>query len=317
MEDTVPAQTVTARRIIKGDNKWSNKMWMYARVVEVNPSTGRLVVQRRAIDTNRFHGYIFKQSTSGVHLDATANNRMNIVTDWATGADGDGRYTLVIDESCDIVLNGLYMNDVSTLVSGDVAGVEYTYNQRGAMTLYPDTVRASRLEATRTNGLDSAYLAMPPAVTAAWGASTVTLNGTVVIDGATGAAGPATGVVTQIGYGPSGTPPSTGTWTWVSATHAGAGMESDWYAISVTPSVTGVYDVALRVQLPGEEWTYADRDGAWNGYSSAATGKLVSQVPEPATAALALAIAALVTVRSGTFHTPDVAPGDSGLGNSQ
>jgi hypothetical protein len=77
--------------------------------------------------------------------------------------------------------------------------------------------------------------------------------------------------------------------------------------------VTGVFDVALRVRAPGKAWTYADRDGAWNGYSFAATGKLVSQVPEPATAALALAIAAVVTARSGTSHTPDVAPGDSGL----
>jgi endonuclease/exonuclease/phosphatase family metal-dependent hydrolase len=106
--------------------------------------------------------------------------------------------------------------------------------------------------------------------------------GQLWLDGGTPMAGAHSGVVAQLGWGPSGSNPATDEgWTWVPAAfHADVGDRDEFSAQLVAPAAGGAYSYAYRYQLePGAAWSYADRSderrkGTDDGYQPENAGHL-------------------------------------------
>ncbi len=78
-------------------------------------------------------------------------------------------------------------------------------------------------------------------------------------------AGPASGVVAQLGLGPAGSDPRTAPgWEYVDAAYSFQAADEDEYEAALTaPAVPGAYAYAYRVSLDGgASFTYCDTDGA-------------------------------------------------------
>jgi len=107
-----------------------------------------------------------------------------------------------------------------------------------------------------------AQLVPPYDVAASVGGPAVSVAAVVYHPAITEADGPGAGLIAEIGYGPSGTSPTSG-WTWSAADFLGQGGEfgNDDIWGGVLPSAEpGTYNWALRFSFDGEQWTYADRD---------------------------------------------------------
>ena len=123
-----------------------------------------------------------------------------------------------------------------------------------------------------------ANLQWPPTIAQTISAVTRTPNiyGQVWIDGVTNQPGPAPGLRAQVGFGPSGSDPSSNpAWSWVEATFNTDAGNNDEYVGSLLPSMIGSFDYAYRYTTTnGRDWIYADLDGIGNGYSPAQAGKM-------------------------------------------
>ncbi|GMV38872.1 MAG: hypothetical protein AMXMBFR64_05880 [Myxococcales bacterium] len=110
-------------------------------------------------------------------------------------------------------------------------------------------------------------------------------------------------LVGQVGYGPDGSDPAAGGWTWAaaaanpswSASEAGEPGNDEYQATFAAPAA-GTYDHAFRFSLDGgTSWTYCDRaagpgsDGSEDGYQIANAGSLLTLAspcsPNPCTVA--------------------------------
>lgn len=133
--------------------------------------------------------------------------------------------------------------------------------QLGAATVKPVDVDECQVDAP------SALLAQPS------GLSTLT-NSHVLVTGVTDAAGQGAAVVSEVGFGPPGSQPST--WTsWQLATFAGDASLFDKYSKALTaPATPGSYDVAYRYRYQSKPYVYCDLDGSANGYQPAQAAKL-------------------------------------------
>jgi glycosidase len=99
--------------------------------------------------------------------------------------------------------------------------------------------------------------------------------GQVWIDGETSKPGPTPGLTAELGFGPDGSDPSAGGWTWVPAAFNVDAGNNDEFVASLLPESTGTFDYAYRYSTTGgREWTYADLDGIGNGYSPSQAGSL-------------------------------------------
>jgi hypothetical protein len=82
--------------------------------------------------------------------------------------------------------------------------------------------------------------------------------------GVTDPAGPAVGLVAQIGYGPIiSNPENQGGWTWSAATfNTNAGNNDEWQGQFTAPATPGNYVFTSRFSFDGIQWTYCDINGA-------------------------------------------------------
>jgi hypothetical protein len=153
--------------------------------------------------------------------------------------------------------------------------------------------------APRTTCFDTTYTAdwcrlQWPLTISEWSAQEVTVYGRLYIAGLTDQStgnDPVPAVVRgQVGYGPEGSDPSAGGWTWFEAfpnpawdgEAVGEPNNDEYMAALVTPSSSGTYDYAYRFSGDaGATWLYGDKntgvpgeDGSQNGYQPANAGKL-------------------------------------------
>lgn len=117
-------------------------------------------------------------------------------------------------------------------------------------------------------GITWCRLVFPPELTAAIDVPSTALLGRVRVEGATGAAGAASGVVAEAGFGPAGVDVASAEWTWASASfHADADSwfpgdrAADEYSARLRFAATGDYDYTVRFSTDGQSWTPCDLDG--------------------------------------------------------
>ena len=134
----------------------------------------------------------------------------------------------------------------------------------------------------------------------------------------------------QAGYGPDGSDPATGGWTWVPAA-ANAGWNdaaagepgNDEYVATVSAPAPGTYDTAYRFSYDGgATWTYCDgpagagHDGSEDGYQPADAGTLVTE-PSPCDPNPCTAVPQATCGADGLTLTTYAAPGTCAVVNGQ
>ncbi|MFN3763167.1 MAG: Ig-like domain-containing protein, partial [Anaerolineae bacterium] len=107
-----------------------------------------------------------------------------------------------------------------------------------------------------------ANLQWPPEMTHTIGLTpTDFFYGQVWIDGVTNQPGATPGLLAQVGFGPTNTPPVSWTW-WTDAVYNTDVGNNDEFKGQLVPEYTGTFHVVYRYSTTGgREWVYADRSG--------------------------------------------------------
>jgi hypothetical protein len=129
--------------------------------------------------------------------------------------------------------------------------------------------------------LDFCNIQFPFTILVAAGTGPVLVYGQVFEAGVTEAPGPSGTLQAELGYGPYGTDPWTGSWVWVPATFNVQVGNNDEYVGGFTAPTAGTYNYTFRYSIDGgASGTYADVDGAGsNGgltYSQLLMGVMVT-----------------------------------------
>jgi hypothetical protein len=143
---------------------------------------------------------------------------------------------------------------------------------------YVDDVRISEVTAAM---VDWCNLDSPDSISTSVGIETDSIFGLVYESGITDDPGQGSGIEAQLGYGPDGTLPGAGSWTWVEAGYHSDIDSMDRYAATLILPYGGTFDYAYRYRLAAEQvWCYGDLDGndlgieGFNGYSTSQAGHL-------------------------------------------
>ncbi len=131
--------------------------------------------------------------------------------------------------------------------------------------------------------IDWCSLHYPHDTTVVASETTTWIFGRIYIEGVTNGPGAGQGVTGQVGYGPVGSNPESGTgWTWVDAQYnldvdglVPGDQANDEYFARFAPDTPGDHAMAYRFSRNGGgAWTYCDTDGSTNGYSTDKQGIL-------------------------------------------
>ncbi|GHG62529.1 IPT/TIG domain-containing protein [Comamonas sp. JC664] len=119
----------------------------------------------------------------------------------------------------------------------------------------------------------------------------VKVPGQVYAAGVTQGGGAGSGLVAQLGYGPSDSDPrDSNAWTWIGATYkTDHGNNDEWEAELPNPGTVGTWRVAFRFSISENAWRYCDTDGVNDSnegnltFSLARLGTLTvgDQAPKP------------------------------------
>ena len=115
---------------------------------------------------------------------------------------------------------------------------------------------------------DGCTLQFPSTITMGAGETSPEIFGRIFEAGVTDPAGPSSQVDAQVGYGPSGSDPTTQPQGWVfyPASYNAQIGDQDEYANTLTVLSDGLYSYTYRFSLDGGfGWTYCDLDGAGSG----------------------------------------------------
>jgi len=128
--------------------------------------------------------------------------------------------------------------------------------------------------------IDYAFVPFPAfaTISACEATPSTTVYGQIYLSGVTPTLTAVTGLVAQLGVGPSGTDPSAAIgWSWAVATfnqlHSGDNND-EYQQVIRAVHASGAYDYAYRFSYLGGAFLYADLTGTTDGYSPANAGKL-------------------------------------------
>ena len=155
--------------------------------------------------------------------------------------------------------------------------------------------------------LDFVNLQFPSSFALDPGDPTPLIFGRVYEAGVTEPAGASASILSQVGYGPGGSNPLLGGWTWTNANFNVQVGNDDEYMASFAAPGPGSYSYTYRFSLDnGTSWTAADLDGAGsNGGLTFDPSNLgtMTVTPEPSAVAL-LGAGALALLRRARSRTP-------------
>ena len=218
------------------------------------------------------------------------------------GVHVDARCSTSADPNLPIVAWDWFWDNQGVPVSNEMSAVVYPPYPTGTLA----TDHVLRLRVYDETGLwvqrsQAIHVAAPiswcnlqgPYVTGSVpGVASEPIYGRLRIDGVTSQAGPAPHVVARLGYGPVGTLPAQGGWTWVPGAYQADQGDDDEYMARISAPAEGTYDYAWEYSYYDGGWSFGDRDGSGNGYSPAMAGRftasLASGVPGAAVTDLRL-----------------------------
>ncbi|MGV3624779.1 MAG: Ig-like domain-containing protein, partial [Archangium sp.] len=119
------------------------------------------------------------------------------------------------------------------------------------------------LSTTAAEEINYCALQFPTSFSVATGAQTPTIYARVFQSGVTEAAGAASNIVVQLGYGANMTSPLSTAWNWVPASfNVQVGNDDEYQASFVSPMAAASYAYTARASLDGVNWTACDINGA-------------------------------------------------------
>jgi hypothetical protein len=140
----------------------------------------------------------------------------------------------------------------------------------------PVVCPGTTLNEFNTGEIDYCNVQFPTSMTKPTGTVTDEIFTQIYEFGLTEAAGPGTGLIVQIGYGPTNVNPEYQSgWIWSAATfNTQIGNNDEWKGTFTAPAA-GTWNYGARVSLDGFRWTYCDLNGAGsNGGLSFETNQL-------------------------------------------
>lgn len=222
-------------------------------------------------------------------LTLSGNTGALLVTDAATSAPLAPTNLTATEGNAQVVLNwtgsaagyNVYRSLVSgggyTRVATDTVGVVFTDTTVTNGTLYYYVVTAldpglqESANSNEVNALPHATIGfagnlLPASIVHTIGLTpTQPITAEVYVAGVTNGTGQGAGIIAEIGYGITGTAPSS--WTaWKPAVYAGDVGNNDFYTATLTPEITGTFQYAMRFSTTiGRDWTYAYVTGTTPG----------------------------------------------------
>ena len=196
-----------------------------------------------------------------------------------TAAEGAGQVVLTWTAVTDAVTYTVYRSPLSgggyapiTTVSAPVYtdtavvnGTTYYYVVTALDAAGNESSCSNEAAAMPHHRVGWANLQWPPEMTHIIGLTpTDFFYGQVWIDGVTSQPGATPGLLAQVGFGPTDTPPIS--WTgWTDAVYNTDVGNNDEFKARLTPEYTGTFHVVYRYSTTGgREWVYADRSGIIN-----------------------------------------------------
>jgi hypothetical protein len=136
-------------------------------------------------------------------------------------------------------------------------------------------VSRNRVDWCRLGGQDAAP---PPDISLSAGQAGPLVFVQLYEGGVTNMGGAGPGLEAQLGYGPHGSDPVGGSWTWGAGefnVDTGSGANDEWRATLPNPG-EGTYSWAWRARVDGGAWRYCDADGSGpdSGFDLAQAGRL-------------------------------------------
>jgi hypothetical protein len=135
------------------------------------------------------------------------------------------------------------------------------------------------------------------------GDTTPSILGQLYKSGVTESPGPADDVIAQIGYGPAGTDPRYGDWTWLPAAYSSQIGDDDQYTGDLSGLLPGTYAYTYRFSIDdGSTWAAADLTGDGSNpdvsFIAGDIGTLTVTPPAPEPASMgAITLTALILCR--------------------
>jgi len=130
--------------------------------------------------------------------------------------------------------------------------------------------------------VDEAVLTPPTQLVAVAGWRSPPVHGRVRVPGFTDAPAELASLAADVGFGPPGSVPVQGGWSWAAAGFAGPSTDAvGFHAYTgqvLTPEV-GTFALAVRFSLGDGLWTVGDTDGSANGYAASKAGVLTVVAP--------------------------------------
>lgn len=146
-------------------------------------------------------------------------------------------------------------------------------------------------EPVATEPVDYCHIQYPCALTVPAGATTDPIYAWIYEAGATEGPGVAPRTLLEVGWGPTGSDPTAGGWTWTAMVYnldkdglvPGDLANDEWAGELVAPSAAGTYAYAVRASADvGATWTYCDLggdtcagSGSDDGYDPGDAGRLL------------------------------------------
>jgi len=194
--------------------------------------------------------------------------------------------------------------DVSSYKNNTNVYFAFVYIGNDAANHYLDNVK---LQVAKI-GIDNAILSSPSTINIGCYSNTPDITAAVYINGETGAAGPASNITGQIGYGLRGTSPETG-WTWLAAPYSYSDAVNDYFVTNFLVTISGDLDYACRFKKGDAQWVYGDLTGSTNGYHSDDAGKMaITMCPPIGTLVYEQTLADLIINAFSSGIYPDTVP---------
>jgi glycosidase len=199
-------------------------------------------------------------------LQATEGNaQVGLSWNAVTGAAGYNVYRSVVSGGGRIKVNASLLTGTSFTDTGLQNGRSYYYAVTAVDGIGNESALSNEVEGLPRLAIGWANLQWPPTMNHTISVSnrTDTAYGQVWIDGVTSLPGASPTLLAQLGFGPTGSNPATGTgWTWVDATFNTNAGNNDEFKASLLPETVGAFDYVYRYSVTnGRDWLYADLNG--------------------------------------------------------
>lgn len=208
-----------------------------------------------------------------IEITGGGNTNWNFATGTNASTAYDGNPTAVSFQSGPTT----YYSTVTITGLPSVSGLRVRISMNNNATAERWIIDDFKITGTLADNVDGGYIASMTPSTIGSGSNTTVVAGAFE-PGVTNSAGQGAGITVEVGYSASNTNPSSGGWTWTSASYSADSGNDDLYTATFGSSLAvGTYYVAARFKKGSSNYIYGGTSGtAWNNNSAVLTVNAVT-----------------------------------------